>query len=127
MTILELVVVIAAIAILVSLAIPSYRDYMIRVHRTEAVSILLGIGSCQEQLFSTTGRFDTGACLAAEPDHYEIRMDPPDNANTLSFTAWADPIGAQERDRCGSLGLDQTGLRRVSGEGADVGKCWAAR
>ncbi len=126
-TLVELVVAIAVVVILVSLAVPTYQGYLLRVHRTEAIAVLLAIGSCQERVFATTGRFDTRSCLPPAPEHYEIRMDPPDATDALSFTAWADPIGAQEGDSCGSLGLDQTGLRQVTGDSAEVGSCWAAR
>lgn len=125
-TLLELVTVIAIIGILLSIALPSYRSYLLRVHRSEAVHTLLEIAGCQERVFAMHGRYDTTRCMHLELDHYAIRMEPLEESATLVFTAWADPIGSQQADRCGSLGLDQSGLQRVSGEGADPGKCWRA-
>lgn len=126
-TLLELVTVIAILGILLGLALPNYQRYMLRVNRTEAISALMEIAACQEKTFASQGRYDTTRCLPDDLDHYSVRMEPPGQAATLAFTAWADPAGAQARDSCGSLGLDQTGLRRASGDGADSGTCWRGR
>lgn len=123
-TLLELVVVVAVLGILLGIALPSYRQHLVRVHRTEAISALLGIAHCQEQVFAWRGRYDTTRCLPADMDRYQLRQEPPDAPESLAFTAWADPVGAQIRDRCGSLGIDQTGRRQVSGDDADADKCW---
>lgn len=126
-TLLELVVVIAVLAILLGIAMPSYRGYLLRTNRSEAISTLLGIAACQERVSAQTGRYDTTRCQPGNLEHYAIRFEPPDESETLAFTAWADPLGAQSRDACGSLGLDQTGLRKVSSETADVARCWKAQ
>lgn len=126
-TLLELVAVIAILAVLISLALPSYQGYMLRVNRTEAVAALLELAACQERVFATHGRYDTTRCTPEDLDHYSLRIDPPDSPSSLRFTAWADPTGAQIRDACGSLGLDQTGLRQVTGSMTDARKCWHAR
>ena len=125
-TLLELVAVIAILAILLSLALPSYRAYLLRVHRTEAVRALLEFAGCQERVFATRGRYDTTRCLPGGLDHYAIRLEPPDESATLVYTAWAEPDGAQRRDACGSLGLDQAGLRLATGDNVDASKCWRA-
>ena len=119
--------VVAILGILLGLALPSYQNYMLRVNRSEAISLLLEIASCQERMFAVNGRYDTSRCLPEGAEHFSIRMEPPGEQETLAFSAWADPVGAQRRDPCGSLGLDQTGLRQVTGEGADPGSCWRGR
>ena len=123
-TLLELVAVIAILAILLSLALPSYRSYWQRVNRTEAVTALLELAGCQERVFASNGRYDTTRCIPDGLDHYSIRIDPPNVIASLRFAAWADPVGAQFQDSCGSLGLDQTGLRQVTGEHANALRCW---
>lgn len=126
-TLLELITVMVILGILLGLALPTYQEYMLRANRTEAISVLLDIASCQERNFASHGRYDTTRCLPEPGEHYDMRMDPPSEQATLAFTAWADPVGAQERDPCGSLGLDQTGYRQATGDGADTRRCWAAR
>ena len=124
---LELVTVVAILGILLGLALPSYQNYMLRVNRSEAISLLLEIAGCQERMFAVKGRYDTTRCLPEGAEHFSIRMEPPGEQQTLAFSAWADPVGAQGRDPCGSLGLDQSGLRQVTGDGADAGKCWGGK
>lgn len=126
-TIVELIMVIAAIGILVAIALPSYQRYLLRVHRTEAVGALMDLAQCQERWFAQNGRFDTTRCIPETLDRYTIRIEPKDNTEAFAYTAWADPTGSQVDDECGSLGLDQTGLRQAAGDGADVGHCWRAR
>lgn len=126
-TLIELVLVIAILAILLAIALPSYQHYMLRVHRSEAIAALLEVAACQERIFAVSGRYDTTHCIPEGLDHYSIRMEPPGEAGSLAFIAWADPAGGQARDGCGSLGLDQTGLRKASGVDADVNLCWRGR
>ena len=125
-TLLEMVTVLAVLAILLSVAVPTYQKYLIRVHRTEAVSALLQVASCQEIVFASRGQYDTTRCAPSGLEHYSIRLEPGDTPASPDFVAWADPAGAQADDPCGSLGLDQTGLRRVSGNEVDAGNCWRA-
>ena len=126
-TLLELVVVIAALGILYSIALPSYQSLMLRVHRTEAVVALLDVANCQEKIFAHTGRYDTTRCIPERMEHYSIRIDPLQVTDSLLFTAWAEPLGHQANDGCGVLGLDQTGRRRISVEQGDANKCWHIR
>lgn len=100
---------------------------MLRVHRTEAVVTLLGVAGCQEQVFATTGRYDTTKCIPDGLEHYTIRINPFEVTDSLLFTAWAEPFGAQIKDRCGSLGLNQTGRRQVTSEIIDAKECWNGR
>lgn len=126
-TLLELVAVVAILGVLLGVALPSYRDYLLRVNRTEAVSALLEVAGCQERVFAMTGRYDTTQCIPDNLDHYVIRMLPANESAATAFTAWADPSDVQEQDACGSFGVDQAGLRQVTGEGANALDCWRAR
>ncbi len=127
MTIIELVTVMTIVALLVSLALPSYKKHMLRVHRTDAIVGLLELAACQERISALTGRFDTTRCLPGQQDHYTFRIEPADSSQSLQFTAWAQPIGSQAMDACGSLGINQTGLRLSTGSNVSTDKCWRGR
>jgi len=126
-TLIELVIVVAVMGILLSTAIPSYRSYMLRVHRTEAIRLLLRASMCQQRVRATNGHFDTSRCLPAnEPQHYRLSYDPPDTQGG-SFLATATPMGSQISDSCDSLTLDQSGTRGIGATDISIVKCWNGR
>ena len=60
-TLLELMIVVAIVAILAAVVVPSYADYMRRSRITEAVSVLSGMRVKMEQYFQDNRTY-TGAC-----------------------------------------------------------------
>lgn len=127
MTLIELVIVVAVMGILLSIAMPSYSHYMLRVHRTEAIRMLLQASMCQERIYAGRGRYDTGQCLpSSEHQRYRISYASPDT-QSRDYIAMASPRGAQLDDPCGSLSLDQNGARSISASDVSVMKCWSGR
>jgi len=127
MTLIELVIVVAIVGILMTIAVPSYRSYTLRVHRTEAIRLLLQASMCQERLAASRGSYDTSLCRPVSAQHrYVITYSAPD-AQGHTYVAMAVPSGAQLADPCGSLILDQSGNRRISAPNASVTKCWNGR
>jgi len=127
MTLIELVMVVAIVGILMTVAVPSYRSYTLRVHRTEAIRMLLQASMCQERLAASRGSYDTSECRPVSAQHrYEITYSAPDSQGP-AYVAMAVPNGAQLADPCGSLILDQSGNRRISASNASVTKCWNGR
>ena len=127
MTLIELVIVVAVIGILVTSAVPSYQTYILRVHRTEAIRMLLQASMCQEKIYASRGNYDTSQCQpGSEYGRYRITYSA-ERTQGRRYTASATPLGAQRTDPCGSLSLDQNGTRRVSSVEAGVAKCWGGR
>jgi type IV pilus assembly protein PilE len=62
-TLIELMIVVGIIAILASIAIPSYSEYVRRSRITEAVSALSGMRVKMEQYFQDNRTY-SGACVA---------------------------------------------------------------
>jgi type IV pilus assembly protein PilE len=56
-TLIELMIVVAIIAILVAIAYPSYINYKIRVHRTDAQSEMMAIAHSLNQFKITNGTY----------------------------------------------------------------------
>jgi type IV pilus assembly protein PilE len=127
MTLIELVIVVAIMAILLTLAVPNYRSYTLRVHRSEAIRMLMQASMCQERVHANQGIYDTGRCQAvSDQQHYQLTYIPSD-ALVQSYSVVATPVGAQRADPCGSLSLNQSGARGISAVNISVTKCWNGR
>jgi type IV pilus assembly protein PilE len=126
-TLVELIIVLAVMSILMATAIPGYRNYMLRVHRTEAIRTLLQASMCQERINASRGSYDTGLCQpASEQQRYQLSYESPDTQGS-SYVALAKPQGPQLSDACGTLSLDQNGSRGISAENISTTKCWNGR
>ena len=124
---LELVMVLAIIGVLATIAVPSYQWYVQRAYRAEAIRMMLVVADCQERIRARTGFYDTSRCdedLAN--DSHELRIEPADRNQTLEFTIIAEPRRGRN-DPCGSLSLDQSGTRGISSKQDAVSKCWSGR
>lgn len=117
-TLIELVVAVAIIAILATIAIPSYREYVIRSHRRAAQAAMMEIASQEHQYFVANRVFaskaDLGYALSPEVDPYydfDIDVDAgPPPAFTVEFTA----KGTQAGD--GDLSLTSEGVKSPLGK-----------
>lgn len=126
-TLIELVIVVAVMGILLGAAVPSYQNYMLRVHRSEAIRLLLQASMCQQRIRAAKGIYDTGQCLFTAPEqHYEVSFEPP-STQGHGFLAIATPVGVQQADVCGVLTIDQHGALGISAKDTSVAKCWSAR
>ena len=128
MTLIELVMVSAFIAIALSLAVPTYQQYVQRAHRTDAIGELLAMAACQERIRAFSGTYDTTICTqSASSSHYEIKYSPVSDTATFLYQLEARPRGPQTGDRCGSLLLDQSGRRSTTELDLRMERCWEGR
>src|SRR5437879_8680637 len=117
MTLIELMVVVAIVAILASLAVGSYRRYVLRANRTDATSALLRIQVAQEKYFLQNNTYTTdvtdlpptglGVASPTTNGFYTLAVtgDPASTNNiATSFKATATATGAQTADTsCATL------------------------
>lgn len=128
LSLLEILVVITIIAVLLSLAIPSYQRYVQRGQRADAIRGLLEITACQERIRASSGYYNTGQCLDnMNNDYYRFILEPVDQAASLVYKAKASPVDRASNDSCGSLSLDQSGTRGISGDPTRLAACWSGR
>lgn len=125
---LELVVVCAVVAILLTLAVPVYQQYMMRSYRGTAVEAVLAAAACQQRIYAAEFSYHTGRCTAQPGNgRYRLRYEPADTESAEHFTVIAEPQGVQTGDICGSLMIDQAGQRSISGPAARQRSCWEGR
>ena len=127
-SLLELLIVCGLLAILLALAVPTYTQYLARSHRSTAIEKLLAAAACQQRLYAREFAYDTGRCLLPDADEfYSLRFEPTAQADLEGFTVYADPLGSQLADACGSLSLDDRGQREISGPIEWSRRCWEGR
>jgi type IV pilus assembly protein PilE len=126
-SLLELAVVLALMAVLLTIAIPSYRQYVQRAERAEAIRLMLAIAGCQERIRANTGFYDTTQCLdGMSHNSYSLRIQSTGIPSLPGFAVTAEPNNPEGND-CGTLGLDHTGARSITSESGTLSKCWGGR
>ena len=63
-TLIELMVVVAIVAVLAAIAISQYQDYLIRSQIAEGASLASGVKTSVAEFYNSKGHFPTSACLA---------------------------------------------------------------
>jgi type IV pilus assembly protein PilE len=126
-TLLELMITVMVVSILVFLALPSYRAYVIRGNRTEGIDALMSAAVCQERIFTRTNAYDPNECDRFTVNgNYSITV-ATQNSNQ-EFTLTATPQGGQTEDSCGALTVDQKGARQANSSGGTAAaRCWAGK
>ena len=119
-TLIELMITVVIIAILAMVALPSYRQYVIRANRAAAQSEMYDIANREQQYFLANRIYADKTALAytissnvADKYTYDITVGtgtPP------SFTITFTPYGAQLSD--GELVLGSAGTKTRAGDPA---------
>ncbi|MEO9078998.1 MAG: type IV pilin protein [Rhodanobacter sp.] len=122
-TLIELMIVVAIVAILTAIAYPSYTHYIIKTRRTAAKACLSEYANYMERFYTTNLTYaaapDPGlACQAAGQtgNYYGYNTGTP---TTNAYTIQAVPTTAQADSECGTLSIDQAGARSPATTG-----CW---
>lgn len=122
-TLIEMIITVAIIGILATVAFPIYQEYIQTTRRTTAMSDLLELNQWMERRYSNSFDYTTAGTLPfnQSPQNgtafYNISFSGSVARN--SFTLQAVPTGAQTSDTCGTLTIDEQGTR-----GADETDCW---
>ena len=123
-TLIELMIVVAVIAILSAIAYPAYMEYVIKSRRTAAASCVQQHAQVMERYFTTNLTY-VGApnptCDPAIAAFYTVSFSGTPAART--FVVQAVPTTMQSDSRCGTLSINAQGVRTKSGTGT-VAACW---
>lgn len=130
-TLIELMIVIVVIAILGTLALPSYRQHVLRAQRMEAKAALLRIQAGQERFYLQHNRYtDSPALLGFTGDrtdggHYTLSIAPAAGGLLQGYVATATPAaGGRMTDdtACAQLQITSEGRRLAAPD--PQGRCW---
>ena len=133
LTLIELMVVLLIVGILAAVAVPSYRQYVIRAHRTEAKTALLRLAANQERHYLQNNTYtDDLSALgfgASLSDNGAYTLSVP-IADTITYQAVAVPtpgggmneIDMSRDEACARFTIDAAGQRLAFPD--PDGACW---
>lgn len=135
-TLIELLTVMVVIAILASIAVPSYRSYLLRANRSDAKSALMQLQVAQEKYFLQFNKYTNkvadappaGLGISDTTTHGYYKLTVPTlAADGQSYTAKATPIdGAGQSDdkKCKTFTIDDRGTKKIESGTGDADSCW---
>jgi len=135
-TLMELMITVAIVAILATIAVEAYTSEVQKSRRTDARSAVLDLAGREEKLFSTMNAYsevpsDLGYAgawpIAVGSDYYQVTVAAPDPAQggaAGTYLITAQAINSQANDTaCTSLSVNQLGAQTSTGT-ATAATCW---
>ncbi|MGD8743546.1 MAG: type IV pilin protein [Granulosicoccaceae bacterium] len=126
-TLLELMIALAILAIIVSVAIPSYQDQIRKARRADGRGALLDAAQALERCNTINGSYNHASCgnnvvpSDSLDNHYAIAITA---ITPSSFTLSATAQGTQAEDtNCATLTLTNTGVKTPD-PATDTNRCW---
>lgn len=132
-SLLELLAATAILAVLASIALPTYAEYVARGRRFEARAGLLEAAHWMERWRTERGRYDDPASAGQPPAEFPWRQIPRMGdayytvsvvATAVTYRITATATRTMASDVCASLSIDQAGMRSFAGSGSTEEACW---
>lgn len=145
---IELMVVVAVLAVLAAIAIPIYQEYILRAKRNACQAVMVTTSGVLERRHSAASDYKKPGVTAADDQNHlpgDTAADRPTcpekgpktydlTISGVTASTWvltATPFGGQAADKCGVLAINSYGQKFASGLPAtavdftqDPGSCW---
>lgn len=128
-SLIELLITLAIIGTLTSIAYPSYTTHIAHVRRTQAEIVLIDLAARLEQYYEKNNSYqnatlsELGVGELTDGSYYQLAIE---NANENTYQISATPhLGQAKSDNlCGTLSLNQDGTKKNSGT-STMADCWS--
>jgi type IV pilus assembly protein PilE len=129
-TLIELMIVMAVIGILSAIAVPAYKEHVLKGRRAAAKAMLYEVLQHSERFYSENNTFTTdmadlgygaGPYLSENGSHTITLADGPSGDISTSVTISATPVAADDA-KCTALSLSSNMAKAATGTAA--GACW---
>jgi len=123
-TLIEIMIVIAIIGIVITIAAPSYTEYLKKGRRAEVVSLLSEQAQILERFYTRNNVYTGATGLSTGNDFYTLTPTLTDQ--TFVLTATRKSGTAMATDKCGDFTLTNTGVRSMNNAttGLTTKDCW---
>ena len=133
-TLIELIMVMAIVGVILSIALPSYQQSLYKARRAEAKTLLLDLANRQEQLMLDSSTYTTDLAQLGYSEYkdeaddraYSPKLNPCASGSIETcYLLTAVPVknSHQEGDKnCTSFSLDSFGKKTATGDAKD--ECW---
>ena len=131
-TLVELMIVVAIVAILAAIAYPSYQEQVRKSRRAQAKADLVELVQLAERYRTVHGGYTGFSPESMTPPFtqsprtgtaYYTLTTAVGSATTFTITAAPNTTGGQNKDRCGTLTINQANVKTESGA-ATYAQCW---
>jgi type IV pilus assembly protein PilE len=147
-TLIEVMIVVAIVAILAAVALPSYQEHVRKAKRAEAQAVLQEAAQFMQRYYSGNDRYTASVGMTSAQTEQKIGGDSilpealrqsPKGATVgtanytiavfasdvpPAYTLRATRTGGMSNDKCGTLTLSGTGVRSVQDTTLSASDCW---
>lgn len=144
-TLIEVMIVVAIVALIAAFALPQYTQYVLKSRRSDAKSAVLDLAAREERFFTVNNAYTNSAAnlgygagstfpINISPNgqtYYTMNVSVTAGSSTTlpAFVVTATPVAStnQVKDSCYAFRVDQTGLQtNLSSGGSTISSagCW---
>ncbi|MGV6858177.1 MAG: type IV pilin protein [bacterium] len=128
-TLIELIIAVAIVGILASVAISSYSNSVTKAGRADAKAVLMQLAQKQERYYTQNMGYATtltaltgAAAVTSDKGYYSVALT---NATATTYTLTVTPVAGERQagdGQCTAFSIDQTGAQTATGTLGNA--CW---